>query len=322
MEKIRITETRSPHEDDVHVNFALKVGDQEIQTLNRHIGNRNDGTYAVDLAFTQDINGADIPLLFNYQVVNKGHGGTTDQEIEKALNDGAHTLAVTLAGTGNIWASALTEFFAWLGGFLNPNCDGPLAADQISVTAKILSDWTSQTGVHSEERFYRGKEASVECTLGRVPSQYYVTWSVRRVGPIGPGNVEQSSREGSQTFAVGDQQHYLGRTEADLRHWWWEPSGGLHRDTWGKDISGVPVTLLIGDAQHAFARGTDGSLKHWWWSPKDGMRSDTWGTGVAGDPAAILIGNQQHVFAIGSNGELQHWSWSPDTGIRHDSWGR
>jgi len=135
MENIRITKTRSFHNDTVHSNFGLKIGNQDVQTQNRHMGDLNDGTYPVGLAFVEQITDPATPVLFNFQVVNKGHGDTTDQAIDKGLNQGAHYLAAALAGTGNIWAAGLTEVFAWMGGFLNPNCDGPLAADQISVTA-------------------------------------------------------------------------------------------------------------------------------------------------------------------------------------------
>ena len=175
LENIKITKTRSVHNDTVHANFALKVGNKELQTLNRHMGDLNDGTYPVDLAFMDQISDPASPVLFNFQVVNKGHGGTTDQAIDKGLNEGAHYLAGALAGTGNVWAAGLTELFAWIGGFLNPNCDGPLAADQVSVTAAILKDWTAESGFHRETKYYPGIDSANGCGGN---SQYYVTWTV------------------------------------------------------------------------------------------------------------------------------------------------
>jgi hypothetical protein len=77
---------------------------------------------------------ADLEALgmFNYQIVNSGHGNQDD--IQKALTQGANALVAGLVGSGNIWAAAATKAIEWLGGILFANCDGPVAIDQIAVT--------------------------------------------------------------------------------------------------------------------------------------------------------------------------------------------
>jgi hypothetical protein len=141
------------------------------------MGDRNNGTHRIDLAFTERIDNADTPVLFNYQVINKGHGDTTDQAIDAALNAGAKWLATEIVGEDNIGTDVLTRLFSWIGGFLNPDCDGPLAADQIKATGAELRNSTARTGFHREQRYYPGVDSADGCGGN---SQYYVTWSVRR----------------------------------------------------------------------------------------------------------------------------------------------
>jgi LGFP repeat len=233
LEKIRITKTRARHNDTVHVNFALKIADRELAPVNRHMGDLNDGTYRVDLAFGARSEDPGTPVLFSYQVLNKGHGSTSDQLIEKGLNEGAHALATALAGTGNIWAAGLTELFRWVGGFLNPDCDGPLAADKISVSAAVLRDWTAETGFHREEKYFPGVDSAWGCGSN---SQYYVTWYVIGTpkavyGAIGQKWVDLNGNKGPLGAPLTDESDAAGGgrfNDFQYGHIYWRPDVGAH----------------------------------------------------------------------------------------------
>jgi hypothetical protein len=310
LDKFQISKTRSLHEDTLFASLAVKIGDQPPQTVTKKIGDRNDGTYNLGLELGPVSLDNTTPVTFNFQLVN---GGNHESDINGLLSKGTDTLFKAAASSGHVYVAAIAKLMGWL----LADCDGPVAVDQVSTSGANLHEW-AQAGPHTETRAYPGLESPDGCGGN---SRYQVTWTVARVDSASKVEEPRRSQEGSQTFTVSDQQHYVGSMADELRHWWWEPGGGLHHDTWGNGISGQPVTLLVGEAQHAFARGVDGSLKHWWWDPRDGMHSDTWGSGVADNPSAILIGNQQHVFATGTDGSLNHWFWSPGGQVQHDSWG-
>ncbi len=175
LEKFHIDNTRALHEDTDHVSFALKVGDQPLQPLTKHVGDVNNGDHSVGLQFTSDIADPRTPVLFNYQILNQGHGGDLDAE----LNAGADALAAGLGVTGNGLAGTLVKLLEKYGlELFNPNCDGPVAADQITVSAATLKDWTANNGVHRETRYYPGVDSAIGCGSN---SKYKVTWSVARV---------------------------------------------------------------------------------------------------------------------------------------------
>jgi hypothetical protein len=178
LDKFHIDDTRARHNDTDHVSFALKVGEQMVgEPLIRHMGDVNNGDHLVGLHFGPfPIDNPAAPFIFNYQIVNSGHGNQDD--IQKALTQGANALATGLLGSGNIWAAAVTKAIEWVGGILFANCDGPVAIDQIAVTGADLMNWTLGTGMHSETRFYPGTDSPDGCGGN---SRYTVTWSVIRL---------------------------------------------------------------------------------------------------------------------------------------------
>ncbi len=59
-----------------------------------------------------------------------------------------------------------------------PNCDGPVAVDQIRVTGRKLEDLTRDSGQHTERRRYPGIDSPHGCGAN---SLYDVQWTIIRV---------------------------------------------------------------------------------------------------------------------------------------------
>jgi LGFP repeat len=197
--KFHIDKTRAWHKDTDVVSFAIKVGDQTLDPQIRDTGDVDDGDHVLNMAFgPMHIAGPDTQVAFNYQIANRGNQSYAD--IEKKLKEGIDKLflpkALTVyagrspqdAGAGSSGSSSSSGGCDWLcaaaivGGtviwpLLTPDCDGPVASDQVVATPATLNEWTGGTGTHSETRFYPGSDSAVGCGGN---SNYSVTWYVVR----------------------------------------------------------------------------------------------------------------------------------------------
>lgn len=190
LNNFKITNIRAHHEDTAYVSFTLKVGDHQFQTLTKNMGGVNNGIHNIGLEFGPiDISIPDTSVLFNYQIVNAGHSG--ESSIVKGLESGA-TGMLSAGGTvlaaslgGGIWGIVIggalgitTLGIGELFKLLTANCDGLVAVDQVAVKEATLENWVSNSGSHSETRFYPGYDSPHGCGSN---SRYYVTWSVKKV---------------------------------------------------------------------------------------------------------------------------------------------
>ena len=104
LNSFKIGHTRAKHSDTDYVNFALKIGNNAIQTQNRFMGNLNNGnsivSFNVGLQFGPfDINYNDT-ITMSYQIINSGYGQ------RKEVMDKLNAAASTITSWGSISANA------------------------------------------------------------------------------------------------------------------------------------------------------------------------------------------------------------------------
>jgi hypothetical protein len=223
LENVHIDNTRSVHQDDDTVAFSVKVdnadpGDPQQKLL----GSLNNGEHRIDL----QIGPTDVPnaarVAFNYQITNSGSKSqdelrtilkngakalfalTEKKALVAGMKDGSESKGDDGKGTGSIWDTLLTYGAAvgipYLIGLLLPNCDGPVAVDQIIVTGDVLDYWT-QHGPYAERRIYPGTESADGCGSN---SQYSVLWSIRRdVVPVPLRITAHIEGSGDVVFGAG-----------------------------------------------------------------------------------------------------------------------
>jgi hypothetical protein len=94
LDSFEILDTRSVHNDTDSVAVTIQVGKRPPQTLTKKMGDVNNGTHNVGLAFAPvNVDLSDF-VVFNYVILNGGH---SDQ---KTIDDNLTNAANTLAGKG------------------------------------------------------------------------------------------------------------------------------------------------------------------------------------------------------------------------------
>ena len=191
LDSFRITDTRSRHNDTDFVSFTLLVrdasGNGTPQTLKKSMGDVNNGTHTVGLSFPNVVVPTNGSVVFNYLIVNSGHNSEGD--VDKALETAGSSLAEkglvaggTALGTAILpgLGSILGAVGGWLAGeiksILTANCDGPVAAEQVTLTYNQLVQDTAN-GAYTKETRHPGTDSATGCGSN---SMYYVTWHVAR----------------------------------------------------------------------------------------------------------------------------------------------
>jgi hypothetical protein len=194
LDSFRITDTRSRHNDTDFASFTLLVRDANgqgtPQTLQKKIGDVNNGTHSIGLSFPNVPVPAGGSVVFNYLIVNSGHQNEGD--VDKALEAAGSALAqkgLVAGGTalGTAILPGLGSILGAIGGFLageissilNANCDGPVAAEQVTLTLNQLMQDTAN-GPFTKETKHPGTDSATGCGGN---SMYFVTWHVAR-GPV------------------------------------------------------------------------------------------------------------------------------------------
>ena len=160
MDSIGITDTRSRHNDTDFVNLSATVGARPTVFVTKSLGDVNNGTHSVGLSIEVDIPDDDTIVVFNYLIVNNGHGGNDakTKAVQSALSTIAEEIikhpgttataitvgliAVPLVGSALVAVAgilAVTE----AGLLLFADCDGVVAAGAIRFTCSDLIKRTS-----------------------------------------------------------------------------------------------------------------------------------------------------------------------------------
>lgn len=195
---MRITNTRSAHEDSDKASVSIAVGNGNPVTVTGNLGDLNNGTFPLHLAIGPvTVNDPNVGIAANYLIVNSGHQSqaTIDSLLTKAGNtlatEGAKaaTAAVGSAvgasiGSGfvPIIGTALGFLAGWLVGelvgILTADCDGPVAAEQPAFKGIDLWNRSQAPGASFEHTTYHpGVDSNWGCGSN---SEYYVTWQVHR----------------------------------------------------------------------------------------------------------------------------------------------
>lgn len=194
LDSIRITDTRSRHEDTDYASLTLLVrdasGNGTPQTITKSMGNLNNGTFNVGLSFPNVVVPTDGSVVFNYLVVNSGHSSESD--IYKALEQVGGALAnkglvaggtalgsAILPGLGTILGAIAGWLASEISSILTANCDGPVAAEQVTMNYNDLMSKTAN-GTDSVTTQHPGTDSAVGCGGN---SMYYATWHIARGTP-------------------------------------------------------------------------------------------------------------------------------------------
>ncbi len=190
LDSFKITDTRSRHEDTDYVSFTLLVksagGSGTPQTLTKYMGDVNNGTFPVNLAYSKISIAPTDTAVLNYLIVNTGHKNPS--QVVSTL-ESAGTKLATEAGTaagaaiGSVipgLGTALGAVAGWLAGeitsLLNANCDGAVAAEQNTFTYNDLIAKTA-SGVFTHTTKHNGTDSAHGCGSNSV---YYATWHIQR----------------------------------------------------------------------------------------------------------------------------------------------
>jgi hypothetical protein len=208
IDSMRITNTRSLHEDTDYVTASVTIGTGAPQTKTLKIGDVNNGTHPINITFE----GITIPenqkAVLTYAIVNSG--STTESDAIKALNNAGTQLANKAAqaaakAVGSEIAEILGQEFGtvispglgsilgaiagWLVGevidILKPGrCNGPVAAGVHAFTLSDLANGASGSD-HNP-----GIDSPDGCGSN---SNYYVDWTVRAVRSFMAPTMESQS---------------------------------------------------------------------------------------------------------------------------------
>ena len=197
MDSFGISNTRSLHNDTDFVYLSANVGANPIVFVKKSMGDVNNGTHSVGLSLEVDIPDDDTVVVFNYLIMNNGHGGNDAKA--KAAQAALNTIAEEIIKHGAITAAAVT-----VGSFLVPffasalaaiagimaateaalllfaDCDGLVAAGALPFTCSDLirrtaagqkiAENANHPGTDSADGCGSNSQYSTACTITTAPS--------------------------------------------------------------------------------------------------------------------------------------------------------
>ena len=184
VDTFQITDTRSVHTDTNHGSISFRVVDEfdnEGTSYNfPEYGNYNNGTYAGNLVCAPLTVNPNIPLTFNYLILNAGF--TNPTSAHSVLQDVGTQMVQSSSYPA--FASCLqqvaTQYAATFNTILRPGCDGLVAAEQNTFTfAELLSRTAGTPATFRQSTTHIGPTIAHSCNPR--PSHYIVNWSLSQV---------------------------------------------------------------------------------------------------------------------------------------------
>lgn len=196
LDTVTIRNTRSRHTDSDKVAINGYVNGTPITPVNKDLGDLNNGTFPIGLTVSFKVTRPEQRVSLNYLIDNLGHANSAD--IDKQMNavgakiaQAGATAAASAAGIaigtgvgsavvpfiGPIVGAALGWVTGELVGILTANCDGPVAAANITVSGQQLWDRTS-AGTWTDRPHHPGVDSAAGCGSN---SDYDTAWSIERV---------------------------------------------------------------------------------------------------------------------------------------------
>lgn len=267
IETFTINQTRSLHHDTLRLTTTAQVNGDAVANAYFSLGDFNNGDYtAADFVPAGEvpglaqvvINNPEAMVAFIFQLVNAGHG--TDSTLTARMAASADQLAGITAGLAGAGATTLgaalsssflpagllLEAFANVWSWLNVDCDGPVAVDQISGPRFVLDAWTDTADqkVHVYQD-YPGSQSPDGCNDSN--SDYVLTWSLRHWRSWLPvGNDAGHPLLSSTGLAAAEHHgglHVFGSADGQLTH-----ARTFTGQTWDVDTVGSTGTALPASA--------------------------------------------------------------------------
>jgi phospholipase C len=177
MDSLGISNTRSLHNDTDFVYLSATVGANPVVFVSKSLGDLNNGTHSVALSVEVDIPNDDTIVVFNYLVVNNGHGDNDAKAkaAQSALSSIAEEIIhhAAVAATAITVGSILVPFFvsalAAVAGILEAgllifaDCDGVVAAGTLPFTCSDLIKKTASGQKIPETANHHGNDSPVGC---------------------------------------------------------------------------------------------------------------------------------------------------------------
>jgi hypothetical protein len=200
VETFNISNTRALINDTLWLGYSAYVDGDLVANLQQKLGNFDNGSYQTANYFSPGvgpglanvvINDPDAKAGFIFQLINSGNvpanaltgqlAATADQ-LTSILVSIAGIGAASIGGAAASYAfpSGLTQAaFATLWSWLNIDCDGPVAVDQVSGPRYALDAWTDNPAKKiTINRDYPGSSAPFGCNPDN--SLYNLIWSLQR----------------------------------------------------------------------------------------------------------------------------------------------
>ena len=198
LEDFIIHDTRAVHNDSLWLSYAAYVDGDMVASRVISLGDFDNGEYSTIDYVPSDVGPSLAPVVINdpaakcafiFQLVNAGNvpegaltgrvAATADQlaGITAGLaGAGAHDIGAALSSAA-FPAGLLLEAFANLWSWLNTDCDGPVAVDQISGPRYVLDAWTDDPAkLVRTQQTYPGTDSPTGCGGN---SNYEVIWSLQ-----------------------------------------------------------------------------------------------------------------------------------------------
>jgi hypothetical protein len=283
VESFTVHDTRALHDDTLWLNVSAFVDGDLVDSWSDKLGDFNNGTYFTPESVRAHpptvINDPQSTVSFIFQLVNNGNvpsgqlsgrmAATADQLAGITSNiAGAVGLAAAVA-SGYIWAAIAIEGFANLWSWLDTDCDGPVAVDQVAGPRYWL-DARTENVAHSIQltRNYPGTDSPTGC---RGNSNYDVEWSLNHSRTWLPA-VDAIDAQNSLTSIAGvaaaahnEMLHAfgVGPAGATLTH-----ASTLKGVNWMVDEIGTfvlatnlaPSAVSFDDRLHVFGVAVDGQV--------------------------------------------------------------
>jgi hypothetical protein len=181
-----IKNTRSKHKDSDFLIANVKIGLLASQIGFKPLGDLNSGNFVIDLALPGIDVIPELPIVFNYMIVNAG--SASEGDVSGALQNASILWSNGQGGPASAnLTGALEDGQNWfndeLKSILNPNsCDGMVAAEQNHWTYEEL---TSMMLSIDNSFGHTTNHPGVRSPSGCGPnSQYSVTWEIGKDEPL------------------------------------------------------------------------------------------------------------------------------------------
>jgi len=278
VESFTIHDTRSAINDTLWLNVSAFVDGDMIDSWSVRLGDFDNGTYFTPESVRDHppvvINDRRSKVTFIFQLVNNGNvdAGVFNARVAATADQLAGiTAGLAAAGwaafsSGFFWAGIALEGIANLWAWLETDCDGPIAADQVAGPRYWIDEQTDNVANSiNVTRNYLGTDASSPC--GK--SNYDITWSLHHdqtwMPVADPAQTQLTSIAGVGAVAHNGMLHCfgVGAAGATATHAATLTGAGWQVDEFGDFVLATNLALSpvsFDDRLHVLGVAVDGTV--------------------------------------------------------------